>query len=185
MDHAIREAEQREHATIDNSSNLICSLTREGDFLKVNPFAKKLLGFRPEKMTKMSLIDLVPAEEALRADEQLTESCKVEGSRTFELKLLTNEQKIVETSWSSFWSQSDKSLFCVVSDITEQKKVEHLKEDFIAMISDELRSPLLAVSNTVSQSSAGKLGIIPEEAQPIFLSVNRSLDRLIRLVSDL
>jgi PAS domain S-box-containing protein len=185
MDLAIREAEQREHAIIDNSANLICSLTSEGSFLKVNPFAKRLLGFPPEKLARLSLMDVVPPEEALRSDEQLTESCKVEGSRTFELKLLTNDKKIVETSWSSFWSESDKSLFCVVSDITEQKKVEHLKEDFIAMISDELRSPLMAVSQTISQTIAGKMGSIPEAAQPVFLSVTRSLDRLIRLVSDL
>ncbi len=185
MDQAIREAEQREHAIIDNSANLICSLTSEGAFLKVNPFAKRLLGFPPEKLARLSLMDVVPPEEALKADELLTESCKVEGSRTFELKLLTNDKKIVETSWSSFWSESDQSLFCVVSDITEQKKVEHLKEDFIAMISDELRSPLLAVSTTVSQTIEGKMGLIPEAAQAVFLTVTRSLDRLIRLVSDL
>jgi PAS domain S-box-containing protein len=185
MDHAIREAEQREHAIIDNSANLICSLTNDGAFLKVNPFARRLLGYPPEKLARMSLIDVVPQEEALYSDEQLTESCKMEGSRTFELKLLTNEKKIVETSWSSFWSEDDASLFCVVSDITEQKKVEHLKEDFIAMISDELKSPLMAVSDTVSKSIGGRMGAIPDAAQTVFMSVTRSLDRLIRLVSDL
>lgn len=185
MDHAIREAEQREHATIDNSANLICSLTNDGAFVKVNPFAQQLLGYAPEKLTKLSLLDVVPPDEALYSDEQLSASCKVEGTRTFELSLLTNEKRIIETSWSSFWSDADQSLFCVVSDITEQKKVERLKEDFIAMISDELRSPLMSVSDTVSQSIGGKLGAIPEAAQPVFTSVTRSLDRLIRLVTDL
>lgn len=185
MDHAIREAEQREHAIIDNSANLICSLTSDGAFVKVNPFAKQLLGYAPEKLAKLSLIDIVPPEEALYADEQLSASCKVEGTRTFELRLLTNEKKVIETSWSSFWSETDQSLFCVVSDITEQKKVERLKEDFIAMISDELRSPLISVSDTVSMSVGGKLGAVPEAARPVFVSVTRSLDRLIRLVSDL
>lgn len=185
MDHAIREAEQREHATIDNSANLICSLTSDGAFVKVNPFAKQLLGYSPEKLAKLSLLDVVPPQAALHADEQLSASCRVEGTRTFELSLLTKEKKIIETSWSSFWSETDESLFCVVSDITEQKKVERLKEDFIAMISDELRSPLMSVSDTVSKSVGGKLGAIPEAAQPVLTSVTRSLDRLIRLVTDL
>ncbi|CAN5600940.1 hypothetical protein BH10CYA1_BH10CYA1_11310 [soil metagenome] len=185
MDHAIREAEQREHAIIDNSANLICSLTSDGDFVNVNPFAKQLLGYAPEKLAKLSLMDIVPPEEALYSDEQLSASCKVEGTRTFELKLLANDKKIIETSWSSFWSEADKSLFCVVSDITEQKKVERPKEDFIAMISDELRSSLMSVSDTVSQSIGGKFGTVPEAAQSVFVSVTRSLNRLIRLVTDL
>lgn len=185
MDQAIREAEQREHAVIDNSANLICSLTSDGTFLKANPFAKTLLGYTPEKLAKLSLNDVVPASEALTADVELSNSCQLEGSRTFELKLLRADNKTVETSWSSFWSEADESLFCVVSDITEQKKVEHLKEDFIAMISDELRSPLMSVSETVAKSISGKMGAIPDAAQPVFASVTRSLDRLIRLVTDL
>ncbi|MBS1957619.1 MAG: PAS domain S-box protein [Cyanobacteria bacterium SZAS-4] len=185
MDHAIREAEQREHATIDNSANLICSLTRDGAFVKANPFARQLLGYAPEKLSKLSLLDVVPPEKSLYSDEQLSASCKIEGTRSFELSLLTSDNKIVETSWSSFWSETDQSLFCVVSDITEQKKVERLKEDFIAMISDELRSPLMSVSDTISKSIGGQLGAIPEAAQPVFVSVTRSLDRLIRLVTDL
>jgi PAS domain S-box-containing protein len=162
-----------------------CSLTSDGTFLKANPFAKTLLGYTSEKLAKLSLNDIVPPQEALKADEELSKSCQIEGSRTFELKLLRADNKTVETSWSSFWSEADESLFCVVSDITEQKKVEHLKEDFIAMISDELRSPLMSVSETVAKSISGKMGVIPDAAQPVFTSVTRSLDRLIRLVTDL
>lgn len=185
MDEAIREAEHHEHAVIDNSANLICSLTSDGAFLRANPSARSLLGYAPEKLTRLTLMDVVPADEALHADEQLSKACQVEGARSFELRLLTADKKNVETSWSAFWSESDESLFCVVSDITEQKKVEHLKEDFIAMISDELRSPLMSVSETVTKSVSGKMGAIPEMAQPVFTSVTRSLDRLIRLVTDL
>ncbi|HEY9677562.1 MAG TPA: ATP-binding protein [Drouetiella sp.] len=185
MDQSVREAEQSEHAIIDNSANLICSLTNEGLFVKVNPASSKLLGYPPEKLTRMTLLDIVPHEETLKADEELSNASKYEGSRTFELKLLTKDKRVVETSWSAFWSESEESLFCVVSDITEQKKVEHLKEDFIAMISDELKSPLQKVSNTVSKSISGKMGAIPEAAQGVFASVTKSLDRLIGLVSDL
>jgi len=185
MDQAIREAEQREQAIIENSANLICSLTNEGAFVKANPFAQSLLGYSPKMLTKLTLLDVVPADEALKADEQLSRACSVEGASTFELRLLTADKKTVETSWSAFWSEGDQSLFCVVSDITEQKKVEHLKEDFIAMISDELRSPLMSVSETVSKSTTGQMGAIPESAQPVFATVARSLDRLIRLVTDL
>lgn len=185
MDQAIREAEQREQAIIENSANLICSLTSDGAFVKANPFAHSLLGYSPHMLTKLTLLDIVPAEETLTADEHLTKACGMEGASTFELKLLTADKMTVDTSWSAFWSEADQSLFCVVSDITEQKKVEHLKEDFIAMISDELRSPLMSVSDTVSKSAAGDMGAIPEAAQPVFVVVTRSLDRLIRLVSDL
>jgi len=78
----------------------------------------------------------------------------------------------------------DKEIIVVMFDITEFKKLENIKADFIANVSHELRTPLTAIK--------GYTETLEEEAfespqdQKHFLSViKRHADRLINIVSDL
>ncbi len=36
-------------------------------------------------------------------------------------------------------------MFCVAHDITEKKRIENLKRDFVNMVSHDLRTPLTSV----------------------------------------
>ena len=78
----------------------------------------------------------------------------------------------------------EKEVIVVMFDITEFKRLENIKADFIANVSHELRTPLTAIK--------GYTETLEEEAfenpqdQKHFLSIiDRHADRLINIVSDL
>ncbi len=48
--------------------------------------------------------------------------------------------KVVETLWTTSWSETERSLFCVVHDITERKQAERLRLELTAMLSHDLRT---------------------------------------------
>ncbi len=76
-------------------------------------------------------------------------------------------------------------LFCVVRDVTEEKKIEQLKQDFTNMISHDLRSPLMAMGNSLTLLKAGVKGDLPDDALKRIDMSARNVDKLIVLVNDL
>jgi len=71
------------------------------------------------------------------------------------------------------------------ADITERKKLEHLKDEFISTVSHELRTPLTVIREGVSQVLEGILGETTDN-QKKFLSIAlQAIDRLSRIINDL
>ncbi len=92
---------------------------------------------------------------------------------------------MVDTRWSCLWSDAERKLFCVVRDVTEEKRVERLKQDFADMISHDLRSPLMAMGNALTLIKSGVKGPVPEAAKPRIDISARNVEKLIVLVNDL
>lgn len=185
MDFSIEEALQKARALIENAADLVCSIDRDGYFEKANRFSKRMLGIDSQKLVGTPVIDLVISEDCAVADEQINKAFDTILGSQFELRLRNLEQRIVETSWSAFWSRSDKSLFCVVSDITERKNIERLKADFIAMISHDLRSPLMSIGSSIALVQSGALGPVSDPVMKDLEGAERTVDRLVAMINDL
>lgn len=185
MDIAVESALQTSRALIDNAADLVCSIDRNGIFQSANRFSRKLIGYEPTELIGKSIVDLVVAEDCARADEAINQSFSSERGNLFDLRLEASDDRVVETAWSTFWSEADGSLFCVVGDITERKKIEHLKQDFIAMISKDLRTPLMSVLSSIELVKTGQLGEVGDGVVRDLAGAEKTLDRLITMVNDL
>jgi two-component system phosphate regulon sensor histidine kinase PhoR len=78
----------------------------------------------------------------------------------------------------------EKELIVVMFDITEFKKLENIKADFIANVSHELRTPLTAIkgyTETLEEDAFEN----PEDQKHFLRIIKRHTDRLINIVSDL
>jgi PAS domain S-box-containing protein len=176
---------QQERETIENAADLICTLDENGCFLDVNSFAQRMLSVRPSQLVSTNVNAIAVAEQSLLADEYVRNAVKSCTMQQFELSLSHAQGHAIDTLWSCLWSQSEGKLFCVVRDVTEEKKIEQLKQDFADMISHDLRSPLMAMGNALTLLKAGAKGDLPDAAkQRIELSA-RNVDKLIVLVNDL
>jgi len=70
-------------------------------------------------------------------------------------------------------------------DITARKRVEDLKNEFIATVSHELRTPLTAMLGAVGLAASGKFGTVNEGLQRLLDMAKANGDRLSRLVNDI
>ncbi len=70
-------------------------------------------------------------------------------------------------------------------DVSREKEVERLKDEFLSMASHELRTPLTAVDGLVEMVLAGDYGEVGENLKEPLSDVNKSSKRLIELVNDL
>lgn len=182
---ALESAIAQNKELVANAADLIISVSKEGEILSINPFSEKLLGSNPDSLVGQPVHFLAVPEQSFLADENLRNVLQSRKSETFELQLRSADGDIIDTRWSCLWSEPHKKMFCVAHDISEQKRVEQLKEDFANMISHDLRSPLMAMHNSLSLIHAGIKGQISEEVKSDVSRAVSNLDLLMQLVNDL
>jgi len=71
------------------------------------------------------------------------------------------------------------------TDISERKRVEQLKSEFLATVSHELRTPLTSISGALGLVRSGALGPLPEKMLPLMDIASRDSQLLTRLINDL
>jgi signal transduction histidine kinase len=73
----------------------------------------------------------------------------------------------------------------VETDITELKKSDIAKDEFLAKISHELRTPLTPINGALSIIGSGRLGELPHGVAQLNATAQRNCARLMSLVDDL
>lgn len=86
---------------------------------------------------------------------------------------------------ASQWSIGKQS-YCTVAlhDRSEWRRIDRMKDEFLATVSHELRTPLTSVLGALALLSAGAAGELPADAQELALVARRNGERLSRLIDD-
>lgn len=73
----------------------------------------------------------------------------------------------------------------MAKDITEQKRLENLKNSFVSTVSHELRTPLTSIKGTLSLVNAGVVGEVPNKVNELLVIAEDNSQRLALLIDDL
>ncbi len=181
----LKEAARKERAVVDNAVDFICTIDANNRLIAANPASKALLGMEPDELIGKYAIDLLTESNKSKAANFFEKLKTQEATAPVELELVTSKGETIETSWAAHWSQAENSIFCVVHDITERRRIEKLRQEVTAMITHDLRSPLNTVVNV--------LGFLEEvikktddERAPRYIDMGRrNTDRMLSLINDL
>lgn len=77
-----------------------------------------------------------------------------------------------------------KGFFASISDISERKAMERMKDELISVVSHELRTPLTSIHGSLKLLATGRLGHLSPEGQQMLQIADENTDRLVRLVND-
>lgn len=72
-----------------------------------------------------------------------------------------------------------------IRDVTSGREMEHLQQDFVSIVSHELRGPLTAIKGFVSTLLLKSDRLSPETREEFLVTINDQADRLNELVEDL
>jgi PAS domain S-box-containing protein len=181
---SLDEAFLKEKELFNNAADMICALTEEVTFTNVNPSGERLLGFKSSELEGRSILEFVDGEDVVKADSELSMVKLSADTRIFEVRLKAAGSGSVDTRWSIRWSMSDHAIFCVVHDMTEEKNIEKLKEDFVDMVSHDLRSPLTSMLGSLFFITKGALGPVSNEVGLEVSTAHKNVQRLITFVND-
>lgn len=81
--------------------------------------------------------------------------------------------------------KGEKFIVGIIRDITERKKVEKLKDEFVGTVSHELRTPLSITKEGISLVLDHIAGPTNEQQTKILNTAKNNIDRLARIINDL
>src|SRR5699024_5352504 len=167
-------------SVLANMSEGVIATDNEGQITLINEAAGKLLGKNPNYLINQSLIEHLELEEKVLGMSELQEG----GSII--LNFSTEEIYLVRANFSTIYDDYDKvsGFITVLSDVTEEEKIERERREFVSNVSHELRTPFTTLRSYLEAFTADAWK--DEEIAPHFLEVTQNeTERMIRMVSSL
>lgn len=165
----------------------IVIINEDGIIEQVNPACETLIGLVGEKLLMTSIDDYLFSKKTFISKElhKLDENELL--LREFYIKNpLSNSETPVEISFARINPDNDYKRFVgVIRDVTEQKKSDKLRDDFIATLTHDLRTPLLAAIQTLTFFLDGALGELDEKQKLLLSTMQKSNEDLLGLVNAL
>lgn len=182
---ALDEYVRKEQAMFENANDIICSLDAELRFLRINKACLPILGFSSEHLVNRKVIDFFAEESKDKSTAQVSAAINLKGDSEFETVMKCADQSLRVLLWTAHWVEQDQALFCVLHDITELKRIERMKQDFVAMVSHDLRSPLMAVQATFEMLEDNIYGELSAPGHAAVVGSQRSLYFLLQFVEQI
>jgi PAS domain S-box-containing protein len=181
---ATRLQQAKEKSMVENTNDFICSVDKTGIVLRANGMSEILLQVAPLEIVGKNILDFVYLEDRTLAEKYLAQTAESDEGKTFEFRIARGDQA-VDTRWSCLYNRQAEELFAVVHDIEEEKKIERLKQDFVDMVSHDLRSPLTSMLFSLDMIAEQSFSGLSEDGLNELNNAQRNLTKLLGFVNDL
>ncbi|NQD92281.1 PAS domain S-box protein [Pseudomonas sp. CrR25] len=188
---AIREREHYLRTLLDNVLDAIVTIDRLGYIETFNRAAERLFGYSFVQVVGRNVKLLMPEPERSAHDGYLaryrqTGEAHLIGSVREMVGLRSNgEQFAIELAVSQISHQGEQRFIAVIRDISERKRIEQMKNEFVSTVSHELRTPLTAIAGSLGLINGGALGEVPAPMQQMLSIAQGNSQRLGELINDL
>jgi PAS domain S-box-containing protein len=147
------EASSKLAAIIESSSDAIISKTPGGIITSWNKSAERMLGYSAEEMIGQSILKIIPPDRQDEEPQIIKRLISGERVENFDTLRLKKDGTLINISLSISPIKDTKGNIIgfskIARDITEKKQEEMRKNDFIAIVSHELKTPLTSVKSYI------------------------------------
>ena len=154
----------------------VAAFTTEGKLIHMNPATENLLGVRMED--GLSFDEMFADLDMPNSDET--------AMRTFLTSEITRFGRVLSVTLAPYGAlDGEGGVIAVIHDITEQRRLDDARREFVANVSHELRTPLTNI-RSYTETLLDAAGDIPLDTEKQFLGVISSeSERMARIVTDL
>ncbi len=183
----LKQSNAKLEGIVNYCADGIIIINEEGIIEQVNPACESLIGHVSDKIVNTSIDKFVHSDQKVISRELQTLDAAELFVRDLCIKNpLTNSETPVEISFARINpDDSFKKFVGVIRDVTEQKKADKLRDDFIATLTHDLRTPLLAAIQTLTFFLDGALGELDEKQKHLLSTMQKSNEDLLGLVNAL
>ncbi|MEM7648716.1 MAG: response regulator [Cyanobacteria bacterium P01_A01_bin.70] len=179
-----KQAQETFSKAFRSSPSPIAITTLEGgQFIEVNPSFLKISGYARHEVIGFRLDELnLGLDMAVyhRGRAQLADAGALHNWE-FELRTKTGNLRTVLVSVESIELQGYQCALAIANDITERKRLEN---EFISLVSHELKTPMNAMIGALDLLGTGQLGNLTDKGRKMVDMAINNAERLVRLVND-
>lgn len=178
-------------AILNNIYEAVLTINPAGEVLSYNKAAENLFGHTAEEVIGNNVKMLMPEPFHSEHDGYLqnymqTGEAKIIGiGREVEGQRKNGEVFPLFLAVTKIVSEDTPIFVGVVRDLSEQKRVEKLKNEFISTVSHELRTPLTSISGSLNLINSGAMGEVNDKIKPLIKIALNNSERLILLINDI
>lgn len=180
----LSEANSKLNAVISNCADGIVVISDRGTIESANYAAESMFGQSESMLKNLTTDELFYSDN----DETFSDMFKDFGNtgmvHDITIKNVVNDNCIsTEISYAKIISGD--YYVCVIRDVSAQKEAQRLREDFIATLTHDLRTPLLAAIQTLKFFTDGSLGELTEKQNLLLTTMMQSNKDMLGLVNAL
>lgn len=178
----LRGEEERLVGVFQGMQEPILLVRKDGEILLVNPAFQKSFGFGLEEVRGRNILEVLRNNDLHVALEKCLKEGK-DGESVAEIPGLEPRHFEVRTVYLASQGR-EVSVLAVLHDVTQLKKIERVRRDFVANVSHELRTPLGAILGSSETLLAGAMDD-PADLREFLGIIRNNADRLQELIQDL
>lgn len=180
------ELNSKLNSIFENCADGIIVINELGDIEITNQAFENLVGLSLEHIKSKNINSFISTSKGLVTDyinieeDVFIKECSITNS-------LSEAVTPIDINFARFTSEEDteKKFVGIIHDVTEQKESDKLRDDFIATLTHDLRTPLLAAIQTIKFFLDGSVGNISAQQEHLLATMKRSNEDLLGLVNTL
>lgn len=187
-----KRAEKQLHlqaAALESTANSIIITDREGSIIFANPAFTTMTGYTVEEIIGQNLRILKSGKQDKEFYQNLWNT--ITSGQVWHAEIvnrrkdgsLYNEEETITTVQDA--DGEIINFIAIKQDITERKRIEDMKTEFVSIVSHEFRTPLTSIKGYVDLILEGDTGEINETQREFLGIAHDETNRLAALVTDL
>ena len=169
-------------------TGILLSDYRTSAIIDVNAAMLKSTGYSKDEFLKLDYRKLLDPDHVSRRTEALDQLRQTGYFGPVEQNVIDREGVIFPVIIHSMLIRDPsgrKLLWVLMEDISERKKIERMKNQFVSTVSHELRTPLTSITGAIGLLAAGAAGALPSKAQDMMTIAKHNAQQLATLINDL
>lgn len=180
----------RQQSVFDSAIDAIITLNPSGSIESVNTAAERMFGYGQEELQRRDislLIEIAPDGEGEFLKRLGGSQGALEGGLLRQLQATRRDGTLfpVDVALGAMALPTGTHVVAVVRDISERRRIEQMKEEFVSTVSHELRTPLTSIAGSLGLLAGGAAGPLPEKAARLIQIAQSNSQRLVRLINDI
>ncbi len=185
----LRESSQFLARIMDSATNAIFVLDLQGRVTHANDTTCEITNYQRAQLLGKSFASLALAETGPRVGEVIESTAYTgETIKNFEIDIMRQDgfPRIISCTFTPLQEGDDiEAIVGTAEDITERKRVERLKDEFISTVSHELRTPLTSIRGALGLIHDSPSSMDPKQQNMLVDIAYKNCERLIYLINDL
>ncbi len=174
---------------MESAQEGIFVLDRDGRITRINQFLADLAQQPPAQLTGTLFADLSPGtnQTALATTfERVLQHGETSRCDDLELRAADGSTRSLSVSIAPLMDgRQVTAMVGVARDVTKQRELERMKEDFISTVSHELRTPLTSIRGALGLINRTASAELKDQTRSLLAIADSNSERLLRLIDDL